>query len=503
LHWHNLRNYASNKYNLKENFCVLFNSEEFVLGFLPIVFAGFLGSGYVGGSRAARVWLILASLYFYAWWNPPFVALLLASIVINYALAKRIYSTAPNRTWLVLGLALNIGLLASFKYVGFFASILGLQNPVSHIFLPLGISFFTFQQIMFIVDTYRGEATEASFLDYACFISFFPHLIAGPIVRPKHIIPQFNSLMPLESWSARLSYGLEIFLLGLAKKLILADGLAGFADPGFAAAARHFPVTLVEAWVALLAYALQIYFDFSGYSDMAIGLAHIFGIHFPKNFRSPYKATSISDFWKRWNITLSEFLRDYLYIPLGGNRSGEGRRILNVMVTMVLGGLWHGAGWQFLLWGGLHGGFLVLHGWSKRIGLFIPMTLSRVLTLLAVLFAWVPFRSSNLPASLEFYRGLIGLNGLSLPQRLFTQMPWLTHIAKAVPVLPYLGNVRAVSLPQGVLLLMFGWMIVLALPDAHSLSRTGRSLALIGSFAFTIQALCFAPFTVPFLYFQF
>jgi D-alanyl-lipoteichoic acid acyltransferase DltB (MBOAT superfamily) len=260
---------------------------------------------------------------------------------------------------------------------------------------------------------------------------------------------------------------------------------------------------LIEAWVSLFAYGLQIYFDFSAYSDMAIGLARMFGIHFPVNFHSPYKAENISEFWKRWNITLSTFLRDYLYIPLGGNRHGEGRRIFNVMLTMLVGGLWHGAATRFVLWGAMHGGFLVVHGWFRRTGLRIPPIISHVLTLAVVLLAWVPFRATNFSASNDFYRGLFGLNGIALPEMVLQQAQWLRHVAQSVPVLPYLGSARSLSLPQGVLLLFFCWVGVLILPDIHNFTQRGRNLALVSSFALTVQALFFGPYTLPFLYFQF
>lgn len=352
---------------------------------------------------------------------------------------------------------------------------------------------------MFLVDMSKAEIKRPALLDYACFIAFFPHLISGPIVRPGHILPQLAALAPrAETW-ARLAAGLEIFLLGLAKKLVLADGLAHFADPGFAAAGHGAPVSFIEAWVALLAYGLQIYFDFSGYSDMAIGLARIFGIDFPVNFRSPYQARDISDFWRRWNITLSGFLRDYLYVPLGGNRHGEGKRIRNVMLTMLLGGFWHGAAWRFMLWGGLHGLFLMAHGWSKRQGLNIPRRISWAITLLAVLLAWVPFRAQDFNSVMEMYRGLSGMNGLAVPSMLAGFIPF-GHV---VPVLPYLGDARSMSLPQAILFLALGWFIALGLPDLHSMRVPWRMAAMTASFAFSMQALFFAPAAIPFLYFQF
>jgi len=482
---------------------MLFNSVPFVAGFLPFALGGFLLAGRLRKPQLARVWILIANLSFYAWWSPGFLLLLVGSVVINFAMSRQIRRFAHNLLWLATGLAFNLGLLALFKYGNFVAGAFGVVLPLGGIPLPLGISFYTFQQIMYIVDTYVHEAPAASFLDYACFVSFFPHVIAGPLVRPKTIIPQFENLIAGTISLRNISEGLEIFLLGLAKKLILADSLAQFADPGFAAAARHDPLTLIEAWVSLFAYGLQIYFDFSAYSDMAIGLARMFGIHFPVNFHSPYKAENISEFWKRWNITLSTFLRDYLYIPLGGNRHGEGRRIFNVMLTMLVGGLWHGAATRFVLWGAMHGGFLVVHGWFRRTGLRIPPIISHVLTLAVVLLAWVPFRATNFSASNDFYRGLFGLNGIALPEMVLQQAQWLRHVAQSVPVLPYLGSARSLSLPQGVLLLFFCWVGVLILPDIHNFTQRGRNLALVSSFALTVQALFFGPYTLPFLYFQF
>ncbi|MDE8345963.1 MAG: MBOAT family protein, partial [Acidocella sp.] len=364
---------------------MLFNSKLFILGFLPLALLGFRLSG-----RFARVWVLACSLVFYAWWRPAMVGLLAGSVLVNYTLGR----VVPERQgWLVAGLAFNLGLLGFFKYAGLFFGITGIA-------LPLGISFFTFQQIMFLVDRASAALAPVGLLDYACFVGFFPHLIAGPIVRPGDIIPQFKALRPGPQFWRNVAAGGEIFALGLAKKLVLADGLARFADPGFAAAAMGARLSLIEAWVALLAYALQIYFDFSGYSDMAIGLAGMFGIRFPLNFNSPYQARDIGAFWRRWNISLSQFLRDYLYIKLGGNRAGETRRVRNLMVTMLLGGLWHGAAWKFVLWGGLHGVYLVIYGWWERFGVRLPAKLAQATTLLAVCLAWVPFRAANFTAAL-------------------------------------------------------------------------------------------------------
>jgi alginate O-acetyltransferase complex protein AlgI len=295
-------------------------------------------------------------------------------------------------------------------------------------------------------------------------------------------------------------------LLGLAKKLVLADGFAPLANRGFDAAAHGGTLTLLEAWYAALAFSLQIYFDFSGYSDIAIGLARMFNIRFPLNFDSPYKALTIQDFWRRWNMTLSRFLRDFLYIPLGGNRHGEPRRLFSLMLTMLLGGLWHGAAWRFLLWGGLHGLYIIVHQeWQRRAPHWArpPRVVSHGLTLLAVVVAWLPFRAANLAATVAIMRGMVGLNGLAIPAPLVALAPWLGRIAHTVPVLPALGDARTLSLPDATACLMIGWFIVLCLPNLHEASPRLRGWGLLGTGGFTVQALFFAGVATPFLYFRF
>jgi alginate O-acetyltransferase complex protein AlgI len=392
-------------------------------------------------------------------------------------------------------------LLGWFKYANFFIhDVLRLNAPELDIFLPLAISFFTFQQIMYLVESYRGDRVDAGLLPYAAFVAFFPHLIAGPIVRPREIMPQLLAGDLAVPRAEHLAEGLTIFLLGLAKKLVLADTFAHFSDVGFAAAAQGAPLTLIEAWYAAASYALQIYFDFSGYSDMAIGLARMLNVRFPLNFTSPYKATNIAEFWRSWHITLSRFLRDHVYIPLGGNRQGETRRTVNLMATMLLGGLWHGAAWNFVLWGGLHGGYLVvqrLYPWR------LPLVVGRTLTLLAVIVAWVPFRASGLDATVAMLRGMAGCNGIALPQMIVHAFPSLAMIAVPLPLLPFLGDARTLSFPEVSACLLLGWTIVLALPTVHELSERARGWALTGGFAFTVQALFFAPHVTPFLYFRF
>jgi D-alanyl-lipoteichoic acid acyltransferase DltB (MBOAT superfamily) len=478
---------------------MLFGTPLFLLVFLPLTLAGFCCAGRWFGRMPALGLLIGASFVFYGWGHPADVPLLAGSILANYALGRR----AADGRWFWTGIALDLGLLALFKYGSLIARTAGLSDP--HLALPLGISFFTFQQVMYLAECRRGGPAPP-FLGYAACIAFFAHLIAGPLVRPAEIMPQIERAPALGFRPDEVAEGLMIVLLGLAKKLVLADGFAPLADRGFDAAAHGASLTLLEAWYAVLAFSLQIYFDFSGYSDIAIGLARMFNLRFPLNFDSPYKALTIQDFWRRWNMTLSHFLRDFLYIPLGGNRHGEARRLANLMATMLLGGLWHGAAWRFLLWGGLHGLYLIIHQeWARRAPRWarLPPILAQALTLFAVILAWVPFRAADLAAMVAMLRGLAGLNGLAVPSPLLALMPWLGHVARAVPVLPALGDARTLSLPEVTVCLIAGWFIVLCLPHLHEASPRLKAWGLLGSGGFTMQALFFAGAAMPFLYFRF
>jgi D-alanyl-lipoteichoic acid acyltransferase DltB (MBOAT superfamily) len=404
---------------------MLFNSLEFILGFLPITLAVFYFARRFLGTRLALVWLTVASLFFYGWWNPAFLLLLVGSIGFNYVFGLWLSRPGSTRLHLALGITANLGLIGYFKYAGFFVGIFGAGQDnaptVEAIVLPLAISFFTFQQIGYLIEARRGQFGERSLVRYFAFVSFFPQLIAGPIVLHGEMFSQFCSDRVGILTARNLAVGGTIFILGLGKKVILADSLAGIADPIFDGAAGNAPLVLIEAWVGALAYTLQIYFDFSGYSDMAIGIAYMFGFRFPINFASPYKAVSIIEFWRRWHITLSRFLRVYLYIPLGGNRKGDGRRYANLVATMLLGGLWHGAGWTFVAWGGLHGLFLVInHLWIevrvRHPKVFpLPLFTSHALTLLVVVVAWVFFRSDDLGTAFRILAAMIGLNGSGLP----------------------------------------------------------------------------------------
>ncbi|HET6183028.1 MAG TPA: MBOAT family O-acyltransferase [Acetobacteraceae bacterium] len=479
---------------------MLFNTPLFLLGFLPAALVLFFATGRLGGNRAALATVALASFVFYGWWDWRFVPLLAGSIGLNYWLGQKLLRT-PGRCWLAAGIGADLALLGWFKYAGFLgASLFGVHLAIA---LPLAISFFSFQQIMFLVDSARRERPDVGFLPYAAFIAFFPHLIAGPIVRPKEILPQLVAPALIRPRADAIAEGLTIFLLGLAKKAVLADMFGSFADVGFSAAARGATLTLFEAWYALLAYALQIYFDFSGYSDMAIGLARMMNVRFPVNFASPYRAASIAEFWRRWHITLGAFLRDYLYIPLGGSRTGRARHLANLFLTMLLCGLWHGAAWRFVFWGGLHGAMLGAHTLWRRTRLALPFPVARALTLVLVVLAWVPFRAPDTAAMAAMARGLAGANGVALPRLVIGWLPWLGALASPVASLPSLGEARTLSFPELTACLALGWGIVLAAPPLQAMRPAWRGAALTACFALSVQAVFFAPRALPFLYFQF
>ena len=405
---------------------MLFNSFPFIFAFLPITVLGYELLRMHGTRRATHIWLIAASCVFYAYWSATFLALLLFSIVVNFFIGRRLQAIARergsrSRPLLLVGLLWNLSLLGYFKYANFFIdnvdALFGVHVDFARVILPLGISFFTFQKIAFLVDSYSNKVDSHDFIDFCLFVMFFPQLIAGPIVHFGEVIPQFAK-PTLPAAVDRFGIGITVFAIGLVKKVIVADSLAVHASAVFdGVAAGHVP-GLVDAWLGALCYTLQIYFDFSGYSDMAIGLGWMFGIRLPINFTSPYKAQSIAEYWRTWHITLSRFLRDYLYIPLGGNRCSPARQRLNLFVTMLLGGIWHGANWTMVIWGAAHGAMLVVNriwaqsGFGARHALRPPVAC--VVTFLCVLIAFVTFRSVDLGAAWHFYLGLFGFNGIAV-----------------------------------------------------------------------------------------
>ncbi len=426
---------------------MLFHSQPFLLLFLPLTLAGY----YAAAARPRlRLWLLVAaSILFYGYWEIRLVPLLVVSVVGNWLLAHLATRGRAGGHWRRrlpwLGVALNLAVLGVFKYADFFADSLGLMFGFAHerwnIILPLGISFFTFQQISYLVDLRRGEAPVYDFLDYALYVTFFPQLIAGPIVRHHEIIHQYRDDPWRPGLARRLSRGLALLVMGLFKKVVLADGLALIADPIFARAAgtasalAAAPLGFAEGWLAALCFTFQLYFDFSGYTDMAIGLALMFGLTLPINFDAPYRATSIREFWRRWHMTLSRFLRDYLYFALGGNRRGARLQAAAAMGTMLLGGLWHGAGWTFVAWGGMHGVAVVVNHWWRRTGIALPWPLAWALTMGFVVVGWVLFRAADFPAAFHMLGAMAGAGGIALDVLEAPKDLWLLPLAAVLAIL--------------------------------------------------------------------
>jgi len=419
---------------------MLFNSYTFLFFFLPVTFGVFVVFAKRLERRWLEYWLILCSLVFYSWFDVRNTPIILGSVFFNYACARSLSGLvrggASKRAGLVfaLGVAINISLLCYYKYTNFFLcevlGLFGLTFQHRAIELPLGISFFTFQQIIFLRDIRYGLAGEFSFSKYFFCVTFFPHLIAGPIIKYKNILTQLYSRAFFTFSPVYVSAGLTWLLMGLFKKIIIADNLAPFANKAFLLAAGGHGLGALDAWIGSLAYTFQIYFDFSGYSDMALGLGLLFKIELPVNFNSPYKSTSIVDFWRRWHITLSWFLRECIYIPLGGNRKGRTAQYANLMITMLLGGLWHGAGWTFLIWGGAHGLMLVVtHAWQSLRGTDREPARGGALriaaTFLFASLAWVPFRADGIGAMASYFKAMAGLTPAGAALDTATALPLL------------------------------------------------------------------------------
>ncbi len=493
---------------------MLFNSYVYALFFLPTVAALFFLLGRYNATAAAAS-LVLASLLFYSYWDPRYLVLLISSALFNYGAGIAIgHSRFGRRRWFFAfgAIAADLALLGYFKYADFFLgganAILGAHFPTLRVILPLGISFFTFTQIAFIADCYREGAREYRFIHYLLFVTYFPHLIAGPIIHHKQMMPQFALRRTYVPDIANISSGSVLFFIGLSKKVLLADTFAEYATPVFNGVAQGGGIGFLSAWLAALAYTLQIYFDFSGYSDMAIGSALMCNIVLPLNFNSPYKAADISDFWRRWHVTLSRFLRDYLYIPLGGNRMGEPRRYLNLLITMLLGGLWHGANWTFVVWGGLHGLYLVVnHAWVAIVPRPVRMPAVRkaagiAVTFLAVIVAWVFFRASNLQAGCAMLSAMLRPRSVDL----VTSPAPLSSYGVPDSVLRI-----AIILGSGLLICLLvpnSWQIVERMRSIRSI-RSMRSLVLwrmvgaISVLIFIVLAINASRSVSEFIYFNF
>ncbi|SFD43003.1 D-alanyl-lipoteichoic acid acyltransferase DltB, MBOAT superfamily [Bosea sp. CRIB-10] len=411
---------------------MLFNSFVFLLGFLPLALAL-----HWLVERFAPAWrlplLAALSFAFYGWWDWRFVPLLAFSILLNWLIAEAFLKT-KRRMLITLAIAINLAILALFKYFNFFAGLAamipGLPTTKLDLALPLGISFFTFHHVMYLTDLRRGEAPRYDLVRYALYIAFFPQVLAGPLVRWREIMHQFEERPYLRPDAAeRVARGIMLLTIGLAKKVLIGDPLSEYANPVFAAAAAGEVVSMAQAWQGTLAFTFQIYFDFSGYTDMALGLALLFGIVLPQNFDVPYRATSLQDFWRRWHMTLSRFLRDYLYIPLGGSRHGLPLQLWALFATMALGGLWHGAGLNFVAWGAAHGVVLAIGVLWRRAGLPMPKLLGWALTFLFVAFCWVLFRATSFDAALAVYKGMLGFGPIGTG---FKWRAFLPAIAVAV-----------------------------------------------------------------------
>jgi len=410
---------------------MLFHSQAFVLGFLPAVLILFYA---VARRETAREWvMVVASVVFYGWWDVRFVPLLLGQTLATWALAHLYRRWRVG--WIVpAGVVANLAILGCFKYANFFldslSALLGSPLPHNDVLLPIGISFFTFELISYLIDLRRGRVPAYPLRGFCLFVFFFPHLVAGPIVRHNELIPQLADDPLRPGFAERFGKGLALFILGFAKKVLLADPLARVADPIFAGAAGGVP-GVGEAWSGALAFSFQLYFDFSAYTEMALGIALLFGIRLPMNFDAPYKAASVRDFWRRWHMTLSRYLRDYLYIPLGGSRAGFGRYVLATMATMGLCGLWHGAAWTFVAWGLMHGaGLIACHVWQ---GLKRPMPLpfAWLLTMLFVVAGWVLFRAPDFATAGNLLAGMAGGGGMTTG----LERPLLMAAAAAVSIL--------------------------------------------------------------------
>lgn len=407
---------------------MLFNSYEFIFFFLPITLVIYFWLNKKRLTHASKGWMVFASLFFYSWWNIVYLPLILSSILFNFVLGSTISKInsgaapgtkeVPKKTLLVFGIVSNLLLLVYFKYMDFFITnantLFATHLDLMHIVLPLGISFFTFTQIAYLVDAYRNEVKEMDYLNYTLFVTFFPHLLAGPILHHKEMMPQFDSAKSKIINYNNIAAGIFLFSIGIFKKVVIADTFAQWADAGFETTQA---LNLFEAWATSLSYTFQLYFDFSGYTDMALAVALMFNITLPTNFNSPYKALNIQDFWRRWHITLSRFLRDYIYIPLGGNRNGEVRTYSNLFTVFLIGGLWHGASWMFVAWGALHGSAIVFHRAWQQWGQKMHALPAWFITFNFINITWIFFRAKEWEDAKNILLGMIGGNGVTVPEK--------------------------------------------------------------------------------------
>lgn len=477
---------------------MIFSSPIFLFLFLPVVFAVY---NLARNGKTRKLVLVSSSLFFYGWWEVTYLFIIIGSIAVNYCTYKYIIlETKKAKVATILGILFNITLLIYFKYSFFIIENIQLFTgglEFTKILLPLGISFFTFQQIAFLIDSFKTKTDNYSLLDYTLFVTFFPQLIAGPIVHHSDMMPQFAS-------NPRVNYpflikGLLIFTIGIFKKLIIADTFAVWANAGFSNSAE---LTFLGAWLTTISYTIQLYYDFSGYCDMAIGLGLIFGIKLPVNFNSPYKALNIQDFWRRWHITLSVWLRDYIYIPLGGNRNGNASASVNVLITFLIGGAWHGAGWNFVIWGGLHGIALACHRAWANFTFKIPALASWAITLLFVHFAWIFFRAEDFPTALNIIAIMLSVD---------LDITGLTFLAQNTINfnLPFIPAPNGFSLMAGLLIVVMACTVFaknsleIAHYDDDHYAPSKCKVAVFGALLGVVSLTMFLTSTSPFLYFNF
>lgn len=475
---------------------MVFSSFDFILLFLPIVLAGYYLLSHVKNSIYQRLFIILASLAFYGYQNVKYLALILASIAINYVIALAIQKTKNNasKVFLILGILFNVALIGYYKYYDFFIEnmnlVLGTDFVLKRIMLPLGISFFTFQQLSFLVSVYRKEEEVGRLRDYALFVLFFPQLVAGPIVLYSEMIPQFKDSQRRFFNAEKFASGIYIFAIGLFKKAVIADTFCMFADNGFAMS----NLGMAAAWATTLSYTLQIYFDFSGYSDMAVGLGRMFNIDIPFNFRSPYRSESITEFWRRWHITLGRALSTYIYKPLGGNRKGIVRTCINLLITFLVSGFWHGASWTFIIWGGLHGVFMVFERLLGKRRESIPKVIRVFVTFMIVNALWVLFRAEGAAQAVEIYKGMLAFHNINLFQ------------LDAV-----VGPIASINFPATIDVVYIGALIVALMVVVFKCKNSetclggytvGRKTLITASVLFAVAFLCISRESV-FIYFNF
>ncbi len=410
---------------------MLFNSPYYIFVFLPITVLIYFVLNHFSHTTLAKIWVVIASLFFYGYWNINYLVLIIGSISFNFFIGKMLHKTRQGehrhkqlhrKFTLIIGISFNIGLLTYYKYSDFMIAninaLFAADLPMLNLLLPLAISFFTFQQIAYLVDCYKMDTQEYNLLNYCLFVTFFPQLIAGPIVHHKEMMPQFYNIKNSVFNINNMAKGSFIFSIGLFKKVAIADTFAIWANKGYDSLMldSHTALSFLDAWGTSLSYTFQLYYDFSAYSDMAIGAALMFNILLPINFNSPYKALDIQDFWRRWHMTLSRWLKNYIYIPLGGNRKGEYFTYFNLMLTFVVGGLWHGSAWTFILWGALHGCAIIIHRVWQQTGIKLKPFVAWLITFLFVHFSWIFFRAEDMPTAMKMIQSMLGFNGVSFEQ---------------------------------------------------------------------------------------